>query len=151
MCVLFVCLMFRRPPRSTRTDTLFPYTTLFRADHSHRRINDAVHDGAGRCRRVGAVRVPQRQQRRHLRAEGARRDDRDAGSRTEADARPARPRGTLDRYASWREAVRESARSEEHTSEIQSLMRISYAVFCLTEKTYKSVGHPPAINDKRHL
>src|SRR3546814_6411498 len=88
--------MIRRPPRSTRTDTLFPYTTLFRsttsaAYRSHRRGRDR--------RRVYAAR------HRHK-----------AGS--------AHDRDGLDR-----------PRSEEHTSELQSLMRISYAVFCLKKKT----------------
>src|SRR3546814_13409453 len=78
----FFFLMIRRPPRSTRTDTLFPYTTLFRSV---------------RCR-----------------------GRRDAGSVR---------RNFRDRGCS---AAR---RSEEHTSELQSLMRISYAVFCLKKKT----------------
>src|SRR3546814_15175765 len=91
----FFCLMIRRPPRSTRTDTLFPYTTLFRS----RRLADAGLDVAHEAR--GAVRVA-RAAARH------------------ADAR-------LD----LAELVR---RSEEHTSELQSLMRISYAVFCLKKK-----------------
>src|SRR3546814_20772072 len=83
------CLRIRRPPRSTRTDTLFPYTTLFR---SH---------------------VDVRPHQRHppLRA---------------ADRR-ARVEGG---------AARGRARSEEHTSELQSLMRISYAVFCLKKQLH---------------
>src|SRR3546814_5355167 len=97
--------MLRRPPRSTRTDTLFPYTTLFRS-----------------------VEV-------------------------DADARPFQPRGDLldmRRLAGAVIALHHDAaveleescmRSEEHTSELQSLMRISYAVFCLkkkkTNKTHK--------------
>src|SRR3546814_10454766 len=83
--------MIRRPPRSTRTDTLFPYTTLFRSL-------------AGKGRR--------QQERLHGRA--------------------VHPAGGQDR-ARRRHAVRE--RSEEHTSELQSLMRISYAVFCLNKHT----------------
>src|SRR3546814_11643088 len=77
-CTLFFFLMIRRPPRSTRTDTLFPYTTLFRS-----RGGDADLQRRGR----GAARRRQR-----------------------------------------------AGRSEEHTSELQSLMRISYAVFCLKKK-----------------
>src|SRR3546814_8407378 len=78
--------MIRRPPRSTRTYTLFPYTSLFRSRRLHER----------RCRwRRGAV----------------------------AGCVPARH--------AWRR------RSEEHTSELQSLMRISYAVFCLKKKNNK--------------
>src|SRR3546814_6079407 len=76
--------MIRRPPRSTRTDTLFPYTTLFR---SHRRAAGArLADPGSHHRRTGMV---------------------EPGS---------------------------ASRSEEHTSELQSLMRISYAVFCLKKK-----------------
>src|SRR3546814_1227379 len=79
----FFFLMIRRPPRSTRTDTLFPYTTLFR---SPRRRAGTI-SRATRCARVGNPAVP---------------DD---------------------------------GRSEEHTSELQSLMRNSYAVFCLKKKS----------------
>src|SRR3546814_9362095 len=91
--LLFLCffLMKRRPPRSTRTDTLFPYTTLFRSE---------------RRRRPGG-RTPQRC-----------RTDRAGPCRAGGRARRAAPR----------------KRSEEHTSELQSLMRISYAVFCLKKK-----------------
>src|SRR3546814_5868317 len=88
-CGLIVCffcfffLMIRRPPRSTRTDTLFPYTTLFRS---------SILDG------------------------------------------------TRDRKIGWRLKKRShhpfDGRSEEHTSELQSLMRISYAVFCLKKKIH---------------
>src|SRR3546814_11881113 len=77
---VFFFLMIRRPPRSTRTDTLFPYTTLFRS-------------GAERLRK---------------------------GDRLRLDGLPVR-----------------DGRSEEHTSELQSLMRISYAVFCLKKKNLK--------------
>src|SRR3546814_2138022 len=96
-------LMIRRPPRSTRTDTLFPYTTLSR---SARRPDGR---GAGPAAR-------------HL-----------ARARDRTDHRADRQ--ILGR--AWREAGRLSRwqfRSEEHTSELQSLMRISYAVFCLKKK-----------------
>src|SRR3546814_15707338 len=97
----FFFLMIRRPPRSTRTDTLFPYTTLFRS--SHRLRQGAVADAGGRRRRKW-----------HRVAPGM------------ADAVVS---GVDDRTDS------EGAhRSEEHTSELQSLMRISYAVFCLQKK-----------------
>src|SRR3546814_12767865 len=81
----FFFLMIRRPPRSTRTDTLFPYTTLFRS---------------------------QGQRRQGLRPESY-------------------------RYPRTRRLLR----SEEHTSELQSLMRISYAVFCLKKKNNISINH----------
>src|SRR3546814_3225621 len=89
--------MIRRPPRSTRTDTLFPYTTLFR---SGRQGDDRL--SRGRSRPGWHVRPRQR-------------------SSAQGYHHPPRPR-----------------RSEEHTSELQSLMRISYAVFCLKKKKRKS-------------
>src|SRR3546814_16072485 len=79
---LFFFLMIRRPPRSTRTDTLFPYTTLFRSGQVH--LARRPHHAGGARRRL--------------------------------------------------ERSRHRGRSEEHTSELQSLMRISYAVFCLKQK-----------------
>src|SRR3546814_3711078 len=90
-------LMIRRPPRSTRTDTLFPYTTLFRSSPSLRDREDLN------------FRSPP--QSRHDKF-----DDTPYGSASTSSAK-----------ASQR-------RSEEHTSELQSLMRISYAVFCLKKK-----------------
>src|SRR3546814_13528950 len=95
-------LMTRRPPRSTRTDTLFPYTTLFRSRR------EALPALPGLSHRPDADRPPPF--RRILRA------GRLAGPAPRLEARPDR-------------------RSEEHTSELQSLMRISYAVFCLKKKT----------------
>src|SRR3546814_4502594 len=105
--------MIRRPPRSTLTDTLFPYTTLFRS---------------GRCRR--------RPRRRAGPLRGGRSDPAcDAAGFATGGARLADRRGRLDGPCRARavRAVR-SLRSEEHTSELQSLMRISYAVFCLKKK-----------------
>src|SRR3546814_3433714 len=90
--------MIRRPPRSTRTDTLFPYTTLFRS----RRFSAA--DRAARQRRA----------------------ERSTGGDLGGDGRGDRRRGGA--------SGARQARSEEHTSELQSLMRISYAVFCLKKK-----------------
>src|SRR3546814_14453931 len=86
VAVFFFFLMIRRPPRSTRTDTLFPYTTLFRS-------LDTAQKPAG------FAKVVQR---------------RGPGTRNAASG----------------------SRSEEHTSELQSLMRISYAVFCLKKKKH---------------
>src|SRR3546814_7315030 len=100
--------MRRRPPRSTRTDTLFPYTTLFRS--GDREAPRAGVEVRGRARGQRDRRV-QRADRR--------------GGRL--DAGPALRDGRhLGLYV---------VRSEEHTSELQSLMRISYAVFCLKKKT----------------
>src|SRR3546814_9149394 len=97
--------MIRRPPRSTRTDTLFPYTTLFRSAPIGVPVDPRV--------RVGV----------HVRPRGrARRLPGGAGDRR-------RVRGNA------REGL---LRSEAHTSELQSLMRISYAVFCLKKTKYTS-------------
>src|SRR3546814_16868136 len=105
--IFFFVLMIRRPPRSTRTDTLFPYTTLFRsacnrqmgqADVGQKRIGIDV-DGFLQCA-AGGVGTAM------------------AGEQATA--------GDMERAV--------VGRSEEHTSELQSLMRISYAVFCLKKK-----------------
>src|SRR3546814_3115523 len=93
MCCCIFFLMIRRPPRSTRTDTLFPYTTLFRSP------------GAPMMRNV--IRHP--------------------------TAPASAPPATM--------ANRTPNRSEEHTSELQSLMRISYAVFCLKKKNNTTHDH----------
>src|SRR3546814_9162856 len=110
--------MLRRPPRSTRTDTLFPYTTLFRS------LSDGGPVSRGAPRRRPARQIPEP-------ASGGpvcMNDDRTLhahligrqGSRADLNT----PALILDI----------EARSEEHTSELQSLMRISYAVFCLKKK-----------------
>src|SRR3546814_3184141 len=120
--------MIRRPPRSTRTDTLFPYTTLFRS--GLRRLSEelgAPAPGKSRTR-------PARQSGFglcHLRHELALacQQLREAGAR------------------------QQSVRSEEHTSELQSLMRISYAVFCLKKKkqTIRKIQKPQTQdNNKSH-
>src|SRR3546814_3404679 len=92
--------MIRRPPRSTRTDTLFPYTTLFRSPAPSLRA--PARNG---CPRRGCARSCAREP-----------------PATRAPATLADPAATA------------CERSEEHTSELQSLMRISYAVFCLKKK-----------------
>src|SRR3546814_7774422 len=96
--------MLRRPPRSTRTDTLFPYTTRFR---SRRRA--AVRATCGSATNPTAIRVE------------------------------LPLMNDTNRPPSFRKPIA-STRSEEHTSELQSLMRISYAVFCLKKKQIKE--HP---------
>src|SRR3546814_6815941 len=101
--------MIRPPPRSTLTSTLFPYTTLFR---SRRLQRDQRHGlrarPGGRLRRLARGRQPRL----------------GLGRRPAALQAPGEPRLGRERMA----------RSEEHTSELQSLMRISYAVFCLKKK-----------------
>src|SRR3546814_7915525 len=92
--------MRRLPPRSTRTDTPFPYTTLFRSRESDRR---------------GEIMVRSRKLYRR---------SNDSCSRPEPSVR----------YCNQEDEAGQMLRSEEHTSELQSLMRISYAVFCLKKK-----------------
>src|SRR3546814_8647111 len=132
MCCLFF-VMIRRPPRSTRTDTLFPYTTLFRSVGPVQLAADGAVV-AGRLRAAVGGRV--------LHADGAitaaaaRHADRDmADILADGGAGAAELQRSGDRHAGrgHGEALRER-RSEEHTSELQSLMRISYAVFCLQKK-----------------
>src|SRR3546814_9262544 len=104
--------MIRQPPRSTRTDTLFPYTTLFRSafvQGGHRKAGPPQSQSSDRISRPRAG-LP-----RHL-------------------LHVARQRRFLRRGRGRCGLVH---RSEEHTSELQSLMRISYAVFCLKKKKNK--------------
>src|SRR3546814_7176986 len=120
--------MIRRPPRSTRTDTLFPYTTLFRSlspdpefsRHSFLSPRTALTIGqASEAAAVDAFVA-------EFQAKGV--DvERLSGAPVAAKIRGLR--------SEWSEAAYE--RSEEHTSELQSLMRISYAVFCLKKKKHK--------------
>src|SRR3546814_11065141 len=109
--VVFFFLMMRRPPRSTRTYTLFPYTTRFRS-----------HNGA-----------------KMARAEVEARLDQAAVGTVERGVEREHHEGQvdIDEPEDDREIIKEQRhrlRSEEHTSELQSLMRISYAVFCLKKK-----------------
>src|SRR3546814_4994862 len=108
----FFFLMIRRPPRSTRTDTLFPYTTLFRSQIAHRRIEPDIEKLAGR---VG---------------------DLDAEIRLIARDIPIGKVGLAVLAVAQPFPGFGQDRSEEHTSELQSLMRISYAVFCLKKKNF---------------
>src|SRR3546814_8607834 len=111
--------MIRRPPRSTLTDTLFPYTTLFRSIKLHIVVAGPLGESitnvdASSFQHCGQFRL----QRLHL-------------QRT--DHRPDRPYGRgCNRQPPYAKAKQ---RSEEHTSELPSLMRNSYAVFCLKKKT----------------
>src|SRR3546814_7585542 len=127
--------MRRGPPRSTRTYTLFPYTTLFRSDaveQGPRQLGLIISGAAGcpaaRQRRVAKVAAAARVHRRdqlHPRRKG----DMGIGPRDADLARLQRLAQAVE-YA----ALELGQRSEEHTSELQSLMRISYAVFCLKTK-----------------
>src|SRR3546814_9374586 len=103
--------MIRRPPRSTRTDTLFPYTTLFRSLRRPQQRTGVVGDVRGRLGQR-AVEV-------------------------QARLTGQQPVGRL--HIGQRRHALVVQRSEEHTSELQSLMRISYAVFCLKKKNKNKI------------
>src|SRR3546814_5303811 len=117
--------MVRRPPRSTRTDTLFPYTTLFRSKPADGRpVTMPTQDMI-----IGIYFLT-------MLKEGALGEGRAFSS--VAEALMAFDRGELSLQAKVTLRLDEAGtpkRSEEHTSELQSLMRISYAVFCLKKKT----------------
>src|SRR3546814_5980392 len=100
-------LMKRRPPRTTRADTLFPYTTLFRSTHQF------LHQVA---------------------------TEKQLAAHQYGGEQPVQHRG----FPFDESVVMEQQRSEEHTSELQSLMRISYAVFCLKKKTASTIQTPPS-------
>src|SRR3546814_1896409 len=127
--MLFVFFMIRRPPRSTRTDTLFPYTTLFRSGRYWR----AYHARPGGCPGNAPARLARGvagASAAHGGPSGARVRIRPGAAGVLRGARQGvgRP-GQIAFYSS-----RRMLGSEEHTSELQSLMRISYAVFCLKKK-----------------
>src|SRR3546814_7728103 len=108
--------MIRRPPRSTRTDTLFPYTTLFRSGGDEEGIERGgifgQADGAGELDQPGAGEAVE------MRIEQGGED----------------LAGAVGAEICHQQAVAVAHRSEEHTTELQSLMRNSYAVFCLKKK-----------------
>src|SRR3546814_9706546 len=109
--------MIRRPPRSTRTDTLFPYTTLFRSSKP-----GSPGDPIGRYRRTTSS------EEIMVRAASPVSPHRPSGQ-----AAPQPGRGDASKFG--------VGRSEEHTSELQSLMRNSYAVFCLKKKNIKRINN----------
>src|SRR3546814_10827023 len=126
---VFCFLRFRRPPRSTRTDTLFPYTTLFRSvgllrhpDLAHR-LRDAHPCPCNTSPRCSFVAM----------SSGL--------SRFAAISWSSNLRGKLPRLVDHFS----EGRSEEHTSELQSLMRISYAVFCLKKKNSRPHTAPQSV------
>src|SRR3546814_10582895 len=126
--------MIRRPPRSTRTDTLFPYTTLFRSNRHPVRLDEGVqHEGgAGFPLAPAAVAaVHDERRRRHAVADFAA-----VAAAFDGIARLCHLPPPVVIPPASRPAARDGRRrrSEEHTSELQSLMRISYAVFCLKKK-----------------
>src|SRR3546814_1295866 len=111
--------MLRRPPRSTRTDTLFPYTTLFRS---------GLPKPLGFIEVLAHLFCPQQQQiARYL-------------------LQNAPILSIAERASAVASTLKSIKRSEEHTSELQSLMRISYAVFCLKKKNRTTSYRFPQIN-----
>src|SRR3546814_3176143 len=137
----FFFLMIRRPPRATRTDTLFPYTTLFRSQDSVRQVLLRHHDG---IERYIALSIGVRKRACDL-ADG-RLVQRPADEGGESGLKHGHRRvGAFDAHP--RElrpglnAIGHGPRSEEHTSELQSLMRNSYAVFCLKKKKSNNLQH----------
>src|SRR3546814_1886467 len=115
--------MLRRPPKSTRTDPLFPYTTLFRSDVElfERNTRKAQLSAAGRSLLPDARAVISRVE--------------EMKSRAGAIASAGVPQVSVAVDAFFPRTRLTECRSEEHTSELQSLMRISYAAFCLRTKT----------------
>src|SRR3546814_9538603 len=107
--------MLRRPPSSTRTATLFPYTTLFRSAWQHHRAGCGPDGGQPRPRQMPGRGV---------------RPSSFVNHKLTHALEPSRLIGRCQRIEIGR------SRSEEHTSELQSLMRISYAVFCLKKKNH---------------
>src|SRR3546814_4316573 len=133
--------MIRRPPRSTRTDTLFPYTTLFRTPSNGRLIGPRpdpertmnFHGAKVQPISSDSVAVPgSTRLRRHEHAM--------AGARVIHFRRLSGDRGAsaASPSAAFRPTFSDATRSEEHTSELQSLMSIEYAGFCLQKKIHKN-------------
>src|SRR3546814_3357290 len=117
--------MIRRPPEFTRTYTLFPYMTLVRARGGGRRNRRGIdRDGGGMAARQGHDPRPGSDLAVHMGGAGAA----DTGLRPQADGDDGPCQALISGHG------RRRGRSEEHTSELQSLMRISYAVFCLKQK-----------------
>src|SRR3546814_6647635 len=128
MFFVFFFLMIRRPPRSTRTDTLFPYTTLFRSDS---KTSPAAFD-KGLATACAAKEAAYRNAiMASEKAAGA--SAAEAEELASMDIEDLET-NTKDLYRLHMEQGTRPERSEEHTSELQSLMRISYAVFCLQKK-----------------
>src|SRR3546814_10361720 len=113
--------MIRRPPRSTRTDTLFPYTTLFRSEAGQRGHRD---------RRIAQIEFGQ-QRAPDRRAVGDAVDEEFRGHMP-SPVTPAKAGAAIEVAQRCQRPVK---RSEEHTSELQSLMRISFAFFCWKKQT----------------
>src|SRR3546814_1051573 len=150
--------MIRRPQRSTRTDTLFPYRTRFRscgrsrgrgcreAGRSRQYLGD-LRDDVGKLHLAGEDARDAELPQRVVIVTGDRAADEHRDIRAaQVGERIARLPHEFDVAARKdAEADRVDIRSEEHTSELQSLMRISYAVFCLKKKTQTQTKHHTAV------
>src|SRR3546814_8662395 len=114
--------MIRRPPRSTRTDTLFPYTTLFRSSADLKcKFEEVLCISPWVFKKSSGLRPS---------------PSRPAGTTATGESSPGKlPRSSIGTKQRSGSGGQPSRRSEEHTSELQSLMRNSYAVFCLKKKT----------------
>src|SRR3546814_9760609 len=117
--------MIRRPPRSTRTDTLFPYTTLFRSGIATTKAAEANTSAANAAASEASAAL----------SEGNVSDSETAAATSETNAAASAVAAAASAASAATDYVAK-ARSEEHTSELQSLMRISYAVFCLNNKKH---------------
>src|SRR3546814_1532550 len=115
--------MIRRPPRSTRTDTLFPYTTLFRSPQGVERHHTTPKFPPAPQPRNHLCPIWQMLQRRGI---------------------------FMQRQREPKCNTTQRNRSEEHTSELQSLMRTSYAVFCLKKKNTINTKHTHTMTQQRH-
>src|SRR3546814_6754262 len=115
MLYWFFFLSIRRPPRSTRTDTLFPYTTLFRSPFGYGPVKALPVLGTKMAAATG-ISMPL--------------VDKIVNNAVDISGSASVVMTPLG----WVDKIAQAFRSEEHTSELQSLMRISYAVFCLKKK-----------------
>src|SRR3546814_8186046 len=148
MISIFFFLMIRRPPRSTRTDTLFPYTTLFRSQERFARIYHALRDRICLLEYPPGLRLSEEEIAQEF--DVSRTPVRRVLARLESEGLVEARHGVGTMVTSV-----DIRRSEEHTSELQSLMRISYAVFCLKKKnntndnTHTITAHkqPPSSNE----
>src|SRR3546814_2443830 len=122
--------MIRRPPRSTRTDTLFPYTTLFRSTF------------------ISTFASPQNAEEKEIKILTTKKEQEELNEELQAGTEATSGENKAEETTASPEAAAEGQRSEEHTSELQSLMRISYAVFCLKKKKYKTSKHHTQKNNR---
>src|SRR3546814_6661774 len=130
--------MRRRPPRATRTHTLFPYTTLFRSD---------VTDLAADLKTL--MGSPDIASRRWIWEQYDHMVGGDTVQRPGGDAAVVRVHGTNKALAITTDCTPRYCRSEEHTSELQSLMRTSYAVFCLKKKKQNTTEKSETITQNK--